>query len=79
MSEPLDAYLEQAGCPQPLRSSLDHLARSGRAAEALPQLAAFRLTLLADLRVADQRLTCLDQAIRAIQASAGRKGHPSDR
>lgn len=71
MSESLDAYLEQAGCPASLRGNLERLARDGRTAEALPQLAAFRLSLLANLREADQRLSCLDQAIHAIQRGAG--------
>lgn len=71
MSESPGTYLEQAGCPAALRGSLGSLARDGRAAEALPLLAAFRLSLLADLREADRRLSCLDQAIHAIQRGAG--------
>lgn len=79
MTESLDAALEQAGCPAVLRDSLVCLARDERPAEVLPQLAAFRLSLLKNLREADRRLICLDRANRAIQADENRSRTDSGR
>lgn len=59
--------LHGAGCEPSLCERASHLARSGRTTELLPQLAEVRLSLLAELREADGRLTCLDQAIHQIR------------
>lgn len=61
--------LHGAGCERELCERASHLARSGRTTELLPQLAEVRLALLAELREADGRLTCLDQAIHQLRHS----------
>lgn len=68
--------LRRAGCEPDLCERASHLARSGRTTELLPQLAEARLALLAELREADGRLACLDQAIHWLRHA--RATEPTD-
>lgn len=66
MGEGIGEFLRGAGCDRRLCEGASHLEETGHADELLPQLAARRLRLLVELHETDERLACLDRAMREI-------------